>query len=297
MMTPVTLSSMTGYARADGESAGMAWLWEVKTVNAKGFELRLRVPPGFDALETQARSRIASRIRRGTIQANLNLQRPQATQTVRLNRANLEALILALAKIDSPDHIRPASLDGLLAVPGVVEQADRAERDNGVLAQGMMAGLETALDRLVAMRDQEGEALGAVLRERLAAIARLTQDADQAPSRQPEAIRKRLGQKLSTLMADVPALDETRLFQEAILMAAKADVREELDRLVLHRAAATTLLDQGGAVGRRLDFLAQELSREAGTLCAKANDGDLTLIGLDLRTQIDQFREQVQNLE
>lgn len=296
-MTPAALSSMTGYARADGLSAGMAWLWELKTVNAKGFELRLRVPPGFDALETLARSRIAASIRRGTIQASLNLQRSQATQTLRINRANLEALIVAVAEIEVPDRMRPASLDGLLAVPGVVEQADRAERDDGVLAQDMMAGLDTALDRLVAVRSQEGEALGTVLRARLAAIARFTQAADQAPGRKPEAIRERLGQRISTLMADVPALDETRLLQEAILMAAKADVREELDRLVMHRTAAAALLDQGGAVGRRLDFLAQELSREAGTLCAKANDGELTLIGLDLRTQIDQFREQVQNLE
>ena len=296
-MTPAALSSMTGYARFDGASAGVAWLWEVKTVNAKGFDLRLRVPPGFDALEARARSRITARIRRGTIQASLALQRTQASQTVRINRDNLEALIVALAEIDVADRIRPASLDGLLAIPGVVEQADRAERDDGVMAQDMMAGLETVLDRLVAVRSQEGKALGDVLRERLEAIARFTQDADQAPGRQPEAIRRRLRQRISTLMAEVPALDETRLLQEAILMAAKADVREELDRLVLHRAAAAALLDEGGAVGRRLDFLAQELSREAGTLCAKANDGELTLIGLDLRTQIEQFREQVQNLE
>ncbi len=288
---------MTGYARFDGASAGVAWFWEVKTVNAKGFDLRLRVPPGFDALEARTRSRITARIRRGTIQASLSLQRSQASQTVRINRDNLEAIIVALAEIDVPDRIKPASLDGLLAVPGVVEQADREERDDGGLAQGMMAGLETVLDRLVAVRKQEGEALGHVLRERLDAIARFTQNADQAPGRQPEAIRRSLRQRISTLMAEVPALDETRLLQEAILMAAKADVREELDRLVLHRAAAAALLDEGGAVGRRLDFLAQELSREAGTLCAKANDGELTLIGLDLRTQIEQFREQVQNLE
>ena len=288
---------MTGYARFDGASAGVAWLWEVKTVNAKGFDLRLRVPPGFDALEARARSRIAARIRRGTIQASLNLQRTQATQTVRINRDNLEALIVALAEIDVPDRIRPASLDGLLAIPGVVEQADREERDDGGMAQDMMAGLETVLDRLVVVRSQEGEALGDVLRERLEAIARFTRDADQAPGRQPEAIRRRLRQRISTLMAEIPTLDETRLHQEAILMAAKADVREELDRLVLHHAAAAALLDEGGAVGRRLDFLAQELSREAGTLCAKANDGELTLVGLDLRTQIEQFREQVQNLE
>ena len=296
-MTPAALSSMTGYARVDGATAGVAWLWEVKTVNAKGFDLRLRVPPGFDALEASARSRIAARIRRGTIQASLSLQRSPAAQTVRINRDNLEALIIVLAEIDVPDRIGPASLDGLLAVPGVVEQADRVERDDGIMARDMMAGLETVLDRLVAVRSQEGEALGLVLRERLEAIARFTQDADRAPGRKPEAIRKSLRQRMSTLMAEVPALDETRLLQEAILMAAKADVREELDRLMLHRAAAAALLDAGGAVGRRLDFLAQELSREAGTLCAKANDGELTLIGLDLRTQIEQFREQVQNLE
>ncbi len=288
---------MTGYARADGKTAGVAWAWEVKSVNAKGFELRLRVPPGFDALEIPARSRIAARIRRGTIQANLNLQRPQASQTVRINRENLKALIVVLAEIKVPDRLRPASLDGLLAIPGVVEQADRADRYDAMVADDMMAGLETALDRLVAMRSQEGGALGVVLLERLEAIARLTQDADQAPGRKADAVRKRLGQRISSLMAEIPPLDETRLYQEAILMAAKADVREELDRLMLHRAAAAALLADGGPVGRRLDFLAQELSREAGTLCAKANDGDLTLIGLDLRTQIEQFREQVQNLE
>ncbi len=296
-MTPAALSSMTGYARCDGETAGVAWLWELKSVNAKGLELRLRVPPGFDALETIARTRIAARIRRGTVQATLNLQRSQQAQTIRINRDNLEALISALSGIEIPERIRPASLDGLLAIPGVVEQADRAERGDDAMTQTLIAGLDTVLDRCVAMRTQEGKAIGVVLRERLDAVARSTQDADQAPGRKPEAIRKRLGQRISTLMAEIPALDETRLYQEAILMAAKADVREELDRLVLHRAAAAALLDEGGAVGRRLDFLAQELSREAGTLCAKSNDGDLTLIGLDLRMQIDQFREQVQNLE
>ena len=296
-MTLAALSSMTGYARGDGETAGVGWLWELKTVNAKGFELRLRLPPGLDALETIARARVAARIRRGTVQANLGLQRPPAAQTIRINRNNLEALMTALAEIEIPDRMRPASLDGLLAVPGIVEQADLTERDDGVMTQAMMAGLDIALDRCIAMRHQEGEAIGAVLREQLDAIARLTQDADRAPGRQPEAIRKRLVQRISSLMTEIPPLDETRLYQEAILMAAKADVREELDRLLLHRAAAAALLDEGGAVGRRLDFLAQELSREAGTLCAKSNDGELTRIGLDLRIQIDRFREQVQNLE
>ena len=296
-MTLAALSSMTGYARGDGETAGVGWLWELKTVNARGFELRLRVPAGFDALETVARARIAARISRGTVQASLGLQRSLATQTIRINRSNLEALISALAEIEIPGGIRPASLDGLLAVPGVVEQADRMERDDGVMTTAMMAGLDMALDRCIAMRHQEGRGIGAVLRERLDAIARLTEDADHAPSRQPDAIRRRLGQRLSLLTAEIPLLDETRLYQEAILMAAKADIREELDRLLLHRAAAAALLDQGGAVGRRLDFLAQELSREAGTLCAKSNDGELTRIGLDLRIQIEQFREQVQNLE
>ncbi len=161
----------------------------------------------------------------------------------------------------------------------------------------MLAGLDAALAALCAMRAGEGRALGAVLRARLDEVGRLVAAAESAPGRAAEAVRARLVQRVAELSGAVPALDPVRLHQEAVLMAAKADVREELDRLAMHRVAADALLREGGAVGRRLDFLAQELGREAGTLCAKSNDAGLTTIGLALRTEIEQFREQVQNLE
>jgi len=298
-MKEAILSSMTGYARHSGGGGSAAWTWEIKTVNAKSFDLRLRLPQGFDGLEAPARVRIAARIKRGTVQAGLTIARAKPAQTVRVNRDNLAALLTALSDLPLPDGIARASLDGLLAVPGVVETVERADdadeaRDFGRL---MLADLEPALDGCIAMRRQEGDRLGEVLRERLAAMKRLIGEAEATPGRSPEAVRARLARKVAELGAGVPPLDPVRLHQEAILMAAKADIREELDRLVMHQAAAVALLDAGGPVGRRLDFLAQELGREAGTLCAKANDGALSLVGLDLRTEIDQFREQVQNLE
>lgn len=298
-MNEAILSSMTGYARHSGGGGSAAWTWEIKTVNAKSFDLRLRLPQGFDGLEAPARVRIAARIKRRTVQAGLTIARAKPAQTVRVNRDNLAALLTALSDLPLPDGIARASLDGLLAVPGVVETVERADdadeaRDFGRL---MLADLEPALDGCIAMRRQEGHRLGEVLRERLAAMKRLIGEAEATPGRSPEAVRARLAREVAELGAGVPPLDPVRLHQEAILMAAKADIREELDRLVMHQAAAVALLEAGGPVGRRLDFLAQELGREAGTLCAKANDGALSLVGLDLRTEIDQFREQVQNLE
>ncbi len=290
---------MTGYARRSGGAGPAAWTWEIKTVNAKSFELRLRLPLAFEALEAPARIRIAARIKRGTVHAGLTLQRAKPAQTVRLNRENLAALLTDLSDLHLPEGIARASLDGLLAVPGIVEAAERVDDADEAqeLGRSMLADLDPALDGCVAMRCQEGDRLGDLLRARLTAMQRLTGDAEATPGRSPKAVRARLARRVAELGAGVPALDPVRLHQEAILMAAKADIREELDRLVMHQAAAVALLEAGGPIGRRLDFLAQELGREAGTLCAKANDGALALIGLDLRTEIDQFREQVQNLE
>lgn len=288
---------MTGYARTSGRIGSALWSWDVKSVNAKGLELRLRLPPGLDALEAPARATVTGRVKRGTVQATLTLQRPRPEQVVRIDRAKLAALVEAVADIALPPGVAPATLDGLLGLPGVVEVTEGGDTGGQDLDAPLAAGLDDALDALVAMRSDEGEAIGRVLGDRLVAIARLTAEADAAPGRSPEAIRERLARRVAELSGAVPALDATRLHQEALLMAARADVREELDRLVMHRAAAAALLAEGGAVGRRLDFLAQELGREAGTLCAKSNDAGLTTIGLELRTEIEQFREQVQNLE
>lgn len=291
------LSSMTGYARASGQVGVASWSWELKSVNAKGLDLRLRLPSGFDALDAPLRARLVGRLTRGTVQAALSLQRPRPEQAIRIDEAKLGALVAAVSGLALPPGIAPATLDGLLALPGVVEVIEGGEVAAETLEPALMAGLDVALEALCAMRAGEGEALGGVLADRLSGIARLVSDADAAPGRTPEAIRLRLARRVADLADAVPALDPARLHQEALLLAAKADVREELDRLAMHRAAAAALLAEGGAVGRRLDFLAQELGREVSTLCAKSNDADLTAIGLALRTEIEQFREQVQNLE
>lgn len=291
------IRSMTGFAQAAGTVGPARWSWELKTVNAKGLDLRLRLPPGFDALEAPARRLIGAALTRGTCQATLALVR-DAPSAPRINTDLLAAMVRALAEVQLPPGVGPATLDGLLGVRGIVESGDGAPEpaEIAALQAACAGGLEKALEALVAMRAAEGAALRTILEERLATIARLTAQADAAPQRQPAAIAAKLAETIAAL-AQRHALDPDRLHQEALIMAAKADVREELDRLATHVAAARELLAVGGPIGRRLDFLAQELGREASTFCAKANDAALTAIGLELRVEIEQFREQVQNIE
>ncbi len=294
----MTLASMTGFARAAGTAGPWRLARELKSVNAKGFDGRLRIPAPFDAIESDARARLSQKLNRGTIHATLAAQREAAIPEVRINQDLLSDLIAALARIPLPERIAPATLDGLIAMRGVVEIFDAADDDAEIVrARGnALELLDTALDSLVAMRQSEGSALALVLMARLDKIAALTQAADQSPARTPEAIQARLAQSLA-LLAGNSNFDENRLHQEALMLAVKADIREELDRLAAHTAAAREFLAKGGAAGRRLDFLAQELSREANTLCAKSNDASLTRLGLELRVEIEQFREQVQNIE
>ena len=255
-----TIASMTGFAQARGLSGDSRWGWDLKTVNAKGLDLRLRVPPGFDGLEIEARKAIAARLARGTCQATLTLSREASAPAVRLNLELLASLACTLDALDRPPDVGPATLDGLLAIRGVVEADERAPDPAGTdaLTAACAAGLGEALDGLVAMRESEGAALERVLRERLDRIGALTAQADAAPQRRPDFVREKLARTIAEL-AERHALDPDRLHQEALILAAKADVREELDRLATHVVAARTLLDGGGAVGRRLDFLAQEL--------------------------------------
>ncbi len=289
---------MTGFAQARGLVGDARWAWDLKTVNAKGLDLRLRVPSGFDKLEIEARKVIGARLVRGTCHATLNVARETEAPPVRLNLELLASLARVLDGFDRPPDVGPATLDGLLGIRGVIEAEDRTPdaAETEALAAAALAGLGEALDALVAVRGTEGAALEGVLRQRLERIAALTTQADAAPQRRPEAVREKLARTIADL-AERHALDPDRLHQEALILAAKADVREELDRLATHVVAAGALLDGGGAVGRRLDFLAQELGREASTYCAKANDAALTAIGLELRVEIEQFREQVQNIE
>jgi uncharacterized protein (TIGR00255 family) len=295
----MSLKSMTGFARTSGHRPPWAWAWEIKAVNAKGLDVRLRLPPGFDRIEAEARAKLTGGLARGTVYATLTAQREATTPQVRINTEILGALVEAVANMPSNPNMRLASLDGLLGVRGVVEVTDAAD-DETILAEAAAAalkGLEGALKDLVQARKTEGAALQAVLGERVERIAALTQSAEDCPGRKVEAVKARLAQAIALLTDASPALDPARLHQEALLMAAKADVREELDRLKTHVAAARALLASDAPAGRKLDFLAQEFAREANTLCSKSNDAALTSIGMDLRVEIEQFREQVQNIE
>jgi len=295
----MTLSSMTGFARSQGLSAPYTWAWEVKSVNAKSLDLRLRLPPGWDAIEVPVRARAADKLARGALQAALSIAREGVPPIVRVNEGVLEAVLKAMQSLAGRVAAEPARLDGILGVKGVIEVVDAQEREDErrEAEAAVLAGFEASLAGLAQMRHHEGEALGRVLSERLSEVAALIARADAAPGRRPEAIRQRLSEQVAALLDNGTRLDADRLYQEAILLAAKADVREELDRLKAHVEQARKLIVGGGAIGRRLDFLAQELNREANTLCAKSNDVELTNIGLELKTVVEQFREQVQNLE
>ena len=295
----MALSSMTGFARVAGLSGDHAWTWELKSVNGKSLELRLRLPPGWDALEAPARTRTGAALSRGTIFANLSLRREGAGPVVRVNEPVLAALLSTMRDIGQRVGAAPPTLDGILALKGVLEVTEEVENEEERRAaeSDILEGYGRALEDLTAMRRHEGSALGAILSARLAEIADLAAKAEAAPGRQPEAIRARLAEQVASLLEASDRFDADRLHQEAILIAAKADIREELDRLTAHVAQARALLAQGGAIGRRLDFLAQELHRETNTLCAKSNDVTLTKTGLELKGVIEQFREQLQNLE
>jgi len=295
----MALSSMTGFARSHGASGPYTFEWELKSVNAKGFDLRMRLPPGWDELEAFAKKRAGEVLSRGTVYANLNVKRTNAASSVRVNEDVLASVVkvasLVAGKIDA---VAP-SVDGLLAIKGVIEivepESDEAEDEAAKAAAA--AAFDEALANLVAMRRREGMALGQVLIQRMDEIEVLAKKAEAAPGRKPEAIRMRLAEQIAMLLESSDRFDADRLYQEALLIAAKADVREELDRIASHIAQVREMIGKGGPVGRRLDFLAQEFNREVNTCCSKSNDIELTNTGLEMKNVVEQFREQVQNLE
>lgn len=295
----MALSSMTGFARSHGVCGPYSWTWEIKSVNGKGLDLRLRLPPGWDTIEPALRANASETLARGSIQAGLTVERTGATVAVRVNAAVLEALLIAARDVARRIETSPPTLDGLLGLKGVIEVGEAGENaeERRQAEVAVAAGFGEAVAALAGMRRHEGSALAGVLGTRLNEIAALVERAELAPGRRPEAIRARLAEQVATLLAQSDRFDPDRLHQEAILIATKADVREELDRLVAHVAQVQQLIAQGGPIGRRLDFLAQEFNREANTLCAKANDVELTNIGLALKAAVEQFREQVQNVE
>jgi uncharacterized protein (TIGR00255 family) len=295
----MAIASMTGFAREAGATGPHQWAWELKTVNGRGLEVRVRTPAGFDAVGEEARGQILKALTRGQGQLNLSLSKAATTTRVRVNREVLQSLVEAMAGLELPETVKPASLDGLLGVRGVVEIEDEAADPghDAALAEALRAGIARLIEALQAARSAEGQALAGVIAGQLDTIARLVDEAEAHPGRRPEAIRTKLEAQIAQIMEGNSGLDPARLHQEAVLIAARADIREELDRLRAHVDSARALLQEGGPVGRRLDFLAQEFGREANTLCAKANDVSLSRIGLDLKAVVEQFREQVQNVE
>jgi uncharacterized protein (TIGR00255 family) len=289
---------MTGFARGHGVCGAYAWSWELKSVNAKGLDLRLRVPPGWDAVEIPAR-RTATVLARGTVYGTLSIKREGVAPVVRVNEPVLAAVLATIERLSSRLAAEPPRLDGILSLKGVIDVVDEDEReeDRRAAEQAVILGFNQTLGELVTMRRREGETLGILLTQRLTEMVTLAERAEAVPGRQPEAIRARLTEQVATLLNASERFDPDRLHQEAILMASKADIREELDRLASHVSQAVEMIGQGGSIGRRLDFLAQELNREVNTLCAKSNDVELTTIGLELKAVVEQFREQVQNLE
>jgi uncharacterized protein (TIGR00255 family) len=290
---------MTGFARTEASGGGHRWAWELRSVNGKGLDIRLRLPPGFDALEPQARERIAARLVRGNVQAGLTLQAEGGGGRVRVNEEVLAGVLAAMQRIAARIDVAPPTLDGILAIRGVLDLADddAGPEARAELMPPILASLESAVADLAEQRSREGEAIGAALAARIDEIERLAGLAEASPARTPEAIRARLAEQVTALLDAVPALDPDRLHQEAVLLATRADIAEELDRLRAHVAAARAMLADGSPVGRQLDFLGQEFNRETNTLCSKSNDRMLTAIGLDLKLVVDQLREQAQNLE
>jgi uncharacterized protein (TIGR00255 family) len=294
---------MTGFAREAGvfaeNGASLAWAWEMKSVNGRALDVRVRVPPGYDVIGEEARKALNGLVTRGTVNVTLTIQRAENRKgAARINVEALGALVASLRALPSDLGLPPPTLDALLQVRGIVESDERDEAGlSDALAADLASAARKAASALASARKDEGRTLAGVLKGQLDAMERLVQAVENHPARSVEAIRERLSQQVAALMETGRALEPARLHQEAALIATRADVREELDRLASHIAASRQLLADGGAIGRKLDFLAQEFGREASTLCAKANHVELSRLGLELRTLVDQFREQVQNVE
>ena len=294
--------TMTGFASATGAGAGASWQWEMRGVNGKGLDLRLRLPDGIEGLEAQVRADLSRAVSRGNVTLNLKLTRDTGTgEGLRVNHAVLRAVLGALATVEQAAMetgvtLRQASAADVVSLRGVLEQGND-EADTAPLRAALLADLPGLIAAFNTMRAAEGAQLAALITGQLDRIAALVAEAQARLPERASTQARALEQGLARIMAQADSVDPARLAQELALLAVKSDVTEELDRLTAHLTAARALLSEGGAVGRKLDFLTQEFLREANTLCSKAGDATLTRIGLDLKTVIDQMREQIQNVE
>ena len=295
----MSLQSMTGFARREGTVGRYRWVWELRSVNGKGLDFRLRLPPGFERLEADVRRLLSEAFSRGNMQVSLSVSASDAPLAAVINRDALAALLTLRGELGDLIDLAPLRLDSLLSIRGIVDfrevEEDTAETESRDAA--ILDGFAAALADLGDMRRREGETLAGLLQGQIAKIAELAATVEQDPSRTPEEIARRLTAQVAALLEAAPSLDRDRLHQEAAVLATKADLREEIDRLTSHVAAARELIARGGPVGRKLDFLAQEFNRESNTICSKSNSAAVTAAGIELKVVIDQFREQVQNLE
>lgn len=294
----MTVTSMTGFARVDGESANYSWVWEVKSVNSKGLDLRFRLPHGFDQIESEARTHAAKKFSRGNLSINLTLQRPEKAPALAVNRDVLEKMTALAAEVRGSREA--VNVESLMSLRGVVEVIEDDAYDDQTVADrdaAIVATLRVMLDKLADARLSEGERLFTIVADHIEEIGQLTSNAAELAELQPERRKSRLMQQLAELLDSENPVSEERVAQELALIVARGDVREELDRLASHVSAARDLMSEGGPIGRRLDFLCQEFNREANTLCSKSTDMELTRIGLALKAAIERLREQTQNIE
>ncbi|CAN7313189.1 YicC family protein [Phenylobacterium sp. LjRoot219] len=293
----MAISGMTGFGRAEGAAGPWSWAVEARSVNGRNLEIRFRGPPGLEGLERAAREGSQSRFQRGQVTIGVQAKRAETAAAVKVNVEQLERYLAAGAPYVATGMATAPRLDGLLSLRGVIEAADAVEdpEAQAALEAAIVASIVLALDGLLTARREEGVALGGVLGGLVDRIEQLVGQAQDLAAGQPTAIKERFQRRMAELAGE--AVSEDRVVQEAAALAVKADVREELDRLGGHIDAARSLLAADAAVGRRLDFLTQEFMREANTLCSKSALSGLTAVGLDLKAVIEQFREQVQNVE
>lgn len=294
----MALSSMTGFARQTGSSGPFQWAWELKSVNGRGLDIKSRVPSGFDMITDAIRLLIQKNLTRGQCHLSLIITKSDSPPQISIHEKLLNELIQKLDHIPLPAHITPASLDGLLSLPGIIQYNENIDpSSNDEIVRQIQETGEQLIPALTEARRKEGLKLEQIIKDQMVQLLSLVDEAEHHPSRQPEAIKEKLTKQVKQLLDTDLSLDPDRLHQEAVLIAARVDIREELDRLKAHIEAVHSLLAHDNAVGRRLDFLAQEFGRETNTLCAKANDVSLSRIGLQMKAQVEQFREQVQNVE
>ena len=290
------ISSMTGFARVEGHSGDVSWAWEARSVNGRSLDVRVRAPSFVDQAERKTREALVKYFKRGTIQVALSVEQAESASRPTINFDVLSGLISDLSKVELPEQtpIEPARLDGLLQIRGVLQTGNS---DNETIRTAPLTDIPALLDSLAKARVEEGIRLAAVLDEILTTILELVHQAKSLALQQPERMANRYKEAIINLIGETANIPEERIIQEAATLAIKVDVTEELDRLTAHVAQAREMISAGGAVGRRLDFLCQEFNREANTLGSKSADLSLTRLAMDLKTAIDAFREQAQNVE